>query len=393
MLLLFGSVITAGMGRHCAWLLERYRVIMAFKERAVLRRAEARKYREELAATEEPDVPEPLACVICCARRIDCALVPCGHVCSCHFCARRMKECPVCRKAVEQRYNLPPYLVRRLVHATDPEAEEAEAALAEGHRRNGEDKEATEMVATATATTAPESGGGETGGKTKEETAVAATTTMTTTAIAADAVGTDETRGAAGSGGVGVSREEREEGDCGGTSKKNAKRPGAGPETHHHHHHTSTQTTATEVDGAGDIVVVAVSSGGGGARRAPSPPQPRPSRSLVRLPLRRGYQRLRWSETAVVDGVDSGEEVDTVRIPHPGGASTTSARGVTDAELYDARREEEGGEPIVLESNVDDVEGVASPLAVSEDGTQRHIASSPTRPPDAAHRRRSEEKR
>ena len=129
-LVLLGSIIMSGVGRHFAWVLERRRVIENYRKRLVLRRAEAREFKKELAETEEKDVEDSVACVICCARHIDVALTPCGHVCCCRFCAKRLKECPVCRAAVQRCFDLPLYYVKQLVKAADEECEgEAEVNL------------------------------------------------------------------------------------------------------------------------------------------------------------------------------------------------------------------------------------------------------------------------
>lgn len=114
LMLMMGCIMTSSLGRHCAWQLERHRVIKEYRARQALRRQEAAAYKRELEETEVADLPESEACVICCARLLDCALVPCGHVCSCRFCAKRLKECPVCRGTVELCYRLPNYLTRQL---------------------------------------------------------------------------------------------------------------------------------------------------------------------------------------------------------------------------------------------------------------------------------------
>lgn len=124
-LLLFGSIITGSVGRHCAWQLEHHRVLSEYQARQALRQREAAAFKRELQETERADVPDAEACVICCARFLDCALVPCGHVCCCRFCAKRLKECPVCRATVGECYRLPDYLVRRLTGAHGKDTEEA----------------------------------------------------------------------------------------------------------------------------------------------------------------------------------------------------------------------------------------------------------------------------
>jgi hypothetical protein len=122
-LVLLGSIVMSGVGRHLAWVLERRRVIENYRKRLVLRRAEAREFKKELAETEAKDIEDSVACVICCARHIDVALTPCGHVCCCRFCAKRLRECPVCRAAVQRCFDLPLYYVKQLVKAVTDEGE------------------------------------------------------------------------------------------------------------------------------------------------------------------------------------------------------------------------------------------------------------------------------
>lgn len=116
---LLGSIIMSGVGRHLAWMLEHRRVIESYRKRLLLLRAEAREFKKELAETEEKDIDDTVGCVICCARHIDVALTPCGHVCCCHFCAKRLRECPVCRSALQRCFDLPLYYVKQLLSAAE----------------------------------------------------------------------------------------------------------------------------------------------------------------------------------------------------------------------------------------------------------------------------------
>lgn len=121
-LVLLGSIIMSGVGRHLAWVLEHRRVIEHYRKRLQLRRAEAREFKEELVETEEKNMDDKVGCVICCARHIDVALTPCGHVCCCHFCARRLHECPVCRSAIQRCFDLPLYYVKQLLSAAEDDS-------------------------------------------------------------------------------------------------------------------------------------------------------------------------------------------------------------------------------------------------------------------------------
>lgn len=45
-------------------------------------------------------------CVVCLEHCIDTAIVPCGHVCCCHACARLLKACPICRQSARSTLQL-----------------------------------------------------------------------------------------------------------------------------------------------------------------------------------------------------------------------------------------------------------------------------------------------
>lgn len=41
------------------------------------------------------------ACIICCENEFDTLLMPCKHNIACMKCTKNLKECPICRKKIE----------------------------------------------------------------------------------------------------------------------------------------------------------------------------------------------------------------------------------------------------------------------------------------------------
>lgn len=89
--------------------------------------ARARYIPEDHTLDSQPDRPEPLtdeemtktlACQVCYQQLADVALLPCGHMCMCQWCADvvvpvkhshvpvRPTKCPMCRKGVKQRFRI-----------------------------------------------------------------------------------------------------------------------------------------------------------------------------------------------------------------------------------------------------------------------------------------------
>lgn len=42
-----------------------------------------------------------LVCAICLENAKTTVFEPCGHICSCHVCALRLNDCPICRQRIQ----------------------------------------------------------------------------------------------------------------------------------------------------------------------------------------------------------------------------------------------------------------------------------------------------
>jgi len=45
----------------------------------------------------------PTPCTICLENPTDCTFLPCGHLCTCMTCSKRITSCPLCRGAISQK--------------------------------------------------------------------------------------------------------------------------------------------------------------------------------------------------------------------------------------------------------------------------------------------------
>jgi hypothetical protein len=45
-------------------------------------------------------------CSICLSNPLEVVLQPCGHVCTCRDCGRRLEKCPICRQDIDDRRNV-----------------------------------------------------------------------------------------------------------------------------------------------------------------------------------------------------------------------------------------------------------------------------------------------
>ncbi|MES1908401.1 MAG: hypothetical protein MHM6MM_001348 [Cercozoa sp. M6MM] len=61
-----------------------------------------REARRKLANYDDADTE----CVVCWDLPQNCALLPCGHACTCIECAATMEQCPTCRTPIQERLRL-----------------------------------------------------------------------------------------------------------------------------------------------------------------------------------------------------------------------------------------------------------------------------------------------
>lgn len=122
-----GALVSCGMGKYSAFMLERRAIIQRIRRRRREEREVSKRFQEQLSDYIQNEVKEcgahqqmaedeeeKVLCVVCYVREVDVAIGPCGHVAVCKPCCLRLKECPVCRECVKQVYSLPKYLVDRL---------------------------------------------------------------------------------------------------------------------------------------------------------------------------------------------------------------------------------------------------------------------------------------
>ena len=58
-----------------------------------------KKYGNQAFKSMKNDVQET-SCVICLDENREMVFIPCGHICSCLKCAKKLKDCPMCRKKI-----------------------------------------------------------------------------------------------------------------------------------------------------------------------------------------------------------------------------------------------------------------------------------------------------
>ena len=61
------------------------------------------KWAKEKAIREAEEMRRQLTCKICYDNPINITMVPCGHFATCKKCAVSLKECPICREAINQK--------------------------------------------------------------------------------------------------------------------------------------------------------------------------------------------------------------------------------------------------------------------------------------------------
>lgn len=103
--LFFGFLMTVSAaisyGKRSAIRREEARRQRELEQRELLQAADASSSSESESDNGENTEDEHLLCKVCFAKKCDCVLVRCGHITCCRHCAKKLSQCPICRKHVE----------------------------------------------------------------------------------------------------------------------------------------------------------------------------------------------------------------------------------------------------------------------------------------------------
>lgn len=61
----------------------------------------------EADGDNEEEEDEAKLCKVCFCNKVDCALLNCGHIVCCRWCAKKLANCPICREPVDKLVRLP----------------------------------------------------------------------------------------------------------------------------------------------------------------------------------------------------------------------------------------------------------------------------------------------
>jgi hypothetical protein len=106
-LITFGSIAVIGGVLLCGfWGFRGQRAMFNWRQRRRNERAALLEAEGAVGDDNDDDDAasdcEASLCSLCYAARMDCVLMPCGHVCCCHGCADRLTICPLCRVRVRK---------------------------------------------------------------------------------------------------------------------------------------------------------------------------------------------------------------------------------------------------------------------------------------------------
>ena len=78
-------------------------MVEAYRVRLMYAQNELKRIHDFYASFREANIEDRFKCCICYDLIKDVFLLPCKNWCVCHMCAESLKQCPICRKTIEER--------------------------------------------------------------------------------------------------------------------------------------------------------------------------------------------------------------------------------------------------------------------------------------------------